>query len=275
MSPLWALMKLPTPPRIRLLGAEVDLITPNEVMSALDFLVLEPRASIVANHNTYSLSLLRRQPQLRRFFEAADIIEIDSTVVISWARLLGLPARQQHRSTYLDWRDAFWAKAGAKGWRVYLLGGRPGVAERAGEHLLSRWPGTRVKAHHGYFDTARESTGNEAVLADIRAFDPDIILVGMGMPRQEAWILDNHRSLGRGVLLSVGAAIDYEAGVQKPAPRWLGRCGLEWLYRLIREPRRLARRYLVDPWILTPEAASDVAASLRRLRRRFSLERPA
>lgn len=268
-------MKLPKPPRIRLLGAEVDLITPDEVMSALDFMVLEPRASIVANHNTYSLSLLRRQPGLRRFFEAADLIEIDSTVVISWARLLGLPARQHHRSTYLDWRDAFWRKARTRGWRVYLLGGRQGVAHEAAERLLTRWPGARLKAHHGYFDATAGSPDNEAVLADILAFDPDIILVGMGMPRQEAWILDNHRRLERGVLLSVGAAIDYEAGVQKPAPRWLGRCGLEWAYRLIREPRRLARRYLVDPWILTSEAASDIAASLRRLRRRFSLERPA
>jgi N-acetylglucosaminyldiphosphoundecaprenol N-acetyl-beta-D-mannosaminyltransferase len=102
------------------------------------------------------------------------------------------------------------------------------------------------------------------VLAQIAAFDPQVLLVGMGMPRQETWAMDNRASIKRGAILTVGAAFDYEAGVQTAAPRWTGRLGLEWLARLIGQPGRLAGRYLVEPWSLIGPAIGDVAAALGR-----------
>jgi N-acetylglucosaminyldiphosphoundecaprenol N-acetyl-beta-D-mannosaminyltransferase len=86
----------------------------------------------------------------------------------------------------------------------------------------------------------------------------------MGMPRQEEWIAANRHLIGRGVFFPVGAAFDYEAGVQSAAPRWTGRLGVEWLYRLLSQPRRLAHRYLVEPWFLAPAALADVGARLSR-----------
>lgn len=260
------------PDRIALLGAEVDLITPAEVMQAVAGFVDAGRPAVIANHNAHSLYLLRREPQLADFYRAADLIEIDSRPMIFWGRLLGLPVRGEHRCTYLDWRDDFWRLAEEKGWRIFYLGGAPGVAETGAERLRQRWPGLKLAVRDGYFDARPDAEENLGVVAQIRDFDPHVVLVGMGMPRQEAWIHENLPAFRRGVFLPVGAALDYEAGVQSAAPRWMGRLGLEWLYRLATQPRRLGFRYLVEPWSLLPAMAGDLAARLRRRRRRATAQ---
>jgi N-acetylglucosaminyldiphosphoundecaprenol N-acetyl-beta-D-mannosaminyltransferase len=246
------------PPRLRLLGAEFDLVTPSQVMAQVAAWVAADRPAVVANHNSHSLYLFRRSPELRAFFAAADLIEIDSVPVIAWGRLLGRPVSRAHRCTYLDWRDDFWRLADARGWKVFYLGGAPGVAEAACANLSKAWPNARLAARHGYIDPDPASAENQAVLAQIEAFSPDILFIGMGMPRQEMWILKNRAAVARGVMFSVGAAFDYEAGVQTAAPRWLGRVGLEWLFRLATQPSRLAHRYLVEPWFLLPAALDDL-----------------
>ena len=257
-------METVSPIRIRLLGGEVDLVTPGQVLDRVAAWVATRQTAVVANHNAHSLYLLRRSPEIRAFFDAADLIEADSTPMIAWGRLLGLPIGPQHRATYLDWRDDFWRGAAAGGWRVFYLGGAPGVAEAACATLSQRWPGVTLASRHGYFDLALEGAENQAVLAEIAAFAPNVILVGMGMPRQELWILHNRDKVPPAVLLSIGAAFDYEAGVQTAAPRWMGRAGLEWLFRLASQPRRLGYRYLVEPWRLIPAAMGDLRLRLGR-----------
>ncbi len=170
------------------------------------------------------------------------------------------------RSTYLDWRDDFWRLAEARRWRVFYLGGAPGVAETAAARLARRYPNVQIGCQHGYFDHAPAATENRQVLERIAAFDPHVVLVGMGMPLQEIWALENRAAIGRGAILTVGAAFDYEAGAQTAAPRWTGRLGVEWLARLIAQPRRLAGRYLLEPWSLLGPALGDVAAALARPR---------
>ena len=246
------------PARLRLLGAEVDLVTPDEVLATVDGYVRDRRLAVVANHNAHSLYLMKRSKDFKAFYADADLIQVDSTPMIAWGRMLGLPLEQKHRSTYLDWRDRFWALANARKWRVFYLGGAPGVAERACEKLSAEFPATTLACQNGYFDMTPEGAENQAVLARIKAFRPDIIFVGMGMPRQEAWIRQNRAALSSGVLFSVGAAYDYEGGAQIAAPRWMGRIGLEWLFRLVSQPGRLAFRYLVEPWSLVPLALEDL-----------------
>ncbi len=101
------------------------------------------------------------------------------------------------------------------------------------------------------------------MVEQVRAFAPDILFVGMGMPRQELWILNNLEALPNCVIFSVGAAFDYEAGAQAEAPRWMGRMGVEWLFRLVHDPKRLARRYLIEPWSLSGLIARDIVTALR------------
>jgi N-acetylglucosaminyldiphosphoundecaprenol N-acetyl-beta-D-mannosaminyltransferase len=250
------------PQRLRLLGGEVDLVTPCDVLDFTAGRIRRRRHGVVANHNLHSLHLLRRNPQMARFYAAADLIEADSTPLIAWGRLLGMPIGREHRCTYLDWREAFWARAAKEGWRVFYLGGEPGVAARGAQAIRARWPEAMIGSRHGRFDM--QGAENSAVLGEIADFAPDVLFVGMGMPRQEAWIAANLERLAPCVAFSVGAAFDYEAGAQPTPPRWTGRLGLEWLFRLLAEPRRLAFRYLVEPWSLIAPAMADLARALRR-----------
>lgn len=221
---------------------------------------------LVANHNLHSLYLMRRDPVFAAFFDQADLIEVDSTPVITFTRALGLQSRPFHRCTYLDWRDHFWSVANRNGWRVYYLGGAPGVADSAARQLALSYPNAHIRTRDGFFDAASDSLENQEILADIAAFAPNVLFVGMGMPRQETWIVANRAKLPSCAVFSVGAAFDYEAGVQKAAPRWMGRAGLEWLYRLAHDPVRLWRRYCWEPWFLLGLAWTDIIAAVREER---------
>ena len=252
--------------RVRLLGQAMDLVRPEEVMHHLQLAVAEARRSLIANHNLHSLYLLTRRPELQAFYDRADMVEVDSTPLLWFSRVLGLHSRAFHRCTYLDWRDHFWSLADRKGWRVLSIGGAPGVGEAAVAKLASRYPGAEIETRHGYFDAARGSADNAAILAQVAAFKPHVLFVGMGMPRQELWIADHFDALPPCVVLSVGAAFDYEAGAQKAAPRWMGRAGIEWAYRLFHDPKRLFGRYCVEPWFLLPLIVADIRAARRRRR---------
>ncbi len=249
--------------RITLLGEAVDLIRPEELMLQIEQWIAAGERRVVGNHNLHSLYLIRREPGMRAFYDLADVVELDSTPLVRFGKMLGLHSRPIHRCTYLDWRDHFWSLANRNGWRVMYVGGAAGVAHTAAQRLAARYPKTRIAAHSGYFDATPGSAGNEAVLASIRAFEPQVLFVGMGMPRQEMWIAQNHADLPPAVILPVGAAFDYEAGVQQAAPRWMGRMGLEWLFRLASDPRRLFVRYCVEPWFLIGPALKDIRAARR------------
>ena len=245
-------------------GQPVDLVRPEEVLHHVQRAVDEGRKSIIANHNLHSLYLFQHHPEMRRFYEKADMVEVDSTPMIWFSKALGLHSRPFHRCNYLDWRDHFWSVANRKGWRVMSVGGAPEVGPRAVQSLSERYPDADIQTRHGFFDARPEAAENAAVVADILAFRPHILFVGMGMPRQEAWVIQNLDRLPDCVIFSVGAAFDYEAGVQTAAPRWMGRAGLEWLFRLVHDPRRLFRRYCVEPWTLAPLAFADIRAAWRR-----------
>jgi N-acetylglucosaminyldiphosphoundecaprenol N-acetyl-beta-D-mannosaminyltransferase len=260
--------------RRRLLGGLVDFVKPAEVFHFAEGCVRAGRKAIVANHNLHSLYLLRREPEVRGFYDMADLIEVDSVPLVLWARLLGWNSRRFHRCTYLDWRDEFWTWAQRDKLRVFFVGGAAGVAERAAETIRQTWPDVQLGVQDGYFDARPDSAGNQGVLAAIGTFAPDILLVGMGMPRQEVWTRQNFDALPPCVVFTVGGAFDYEAGVQVTCPRWIGRIGAEWLFRLTLNPKRLFSRYLIEPWWLIGPALGDVARAIRR-RSRPQLQDPA
>jgi len=228
------------------LGCKVHAVTAPDLTDLVERAVETQESCIIANHNLHSLYLYQRDARLREFFAQAKWIHADGMGIVLLARATGAEVDRSIRVTYVDWLPLLMERAAARNWRVFYLGSRPGVADKGIAILRERFPGLNMEAIHGYFDTAGEE--NEIVLEKIRAFSPDVVLVGMGMPRQERWILDNLDRLGGAVLLPCGASIDYVAGEIPTPPRWAGRCGLEWLYRLVAEPGRLWRRYLVEPW---------------------------
>jgi N-acetylglucosaminyldiphosphoundecaprenol N-acetyl-beta-D-mannosaminyltransferase len=142
--------------------------------------------------------------------------------------------------------------AAARGFRVYLLGGGPGVARRAAERLRATHPDLVIAgAASPRIDLGEPEALRRSIADEILRAEPDLVLVGLGAPKQEIWIHEVAHTLKPAVLLGVGAAIDFLAGTAHRAPRWMSNAGLEWAYRLAREPRRLWRRYLVrDPGFL-------------------------
>jgi len=252
--------------RVTIVGQSMDLVKPEEVLHHIQQAVRQGEKSLIANHNLHSLYLMQKRPELGAFYDKADLIEVDSTPLLAFSRALGLHSRGFHRCTYLDWRDHFWSVANRQGWRVLSVGGAPGVGDEAARRLKLRYPEADIAIHHGFFDARPGSSENAAVLDRITAFQPHILFVGMGMPRQELWIAENFERLPDCVILSVGAAFDYEAGVQSAAPRWMGRAGVEWAYRLLHDPKRLFARYCVEPWTLLPLALRDIRKARGRNR---------
>jgi N-acetylglucosaminyldiphosphoundecaprenol N-acetyl-beta-D-mannosaminyltransferase len=226
------------------LGVGVDPLTVGELHAAIKRLVESGEQCTVLNVNANCLNLLYTDAALHGFFEGADLVFCDGAGVMLAARLLG--GRIPERITYADWAWRLAAFAEAEGLSLFLLGARPGVAERAAKRLLTLYPELRISGvEHGYFDHGPGSTENEVILRKVNAAEPDILIVGLGMPLQERWLMENRDALRANVALTGGAVFDYVSGGLRRGPRLLTDNGFEWLARLIVEPRRLWRRYLI------------------------------
>jgi N-acetylglucosaminyldiphosphoundecaprenol N-acetyl-beta-D-mannosaminyltransferase len=233
-----------------LMGSWVNALTIPELNALITDAITRSQHWIIAHHNLHSIYLYHNDTKMRAFYVKADYIHVDGMALVLLGRLLGLPLKQEHRVTYADWTTPLIAEAAQQGWRVFYLGSRPGVADQGAKILQQRFPSLQIATAHGYFDARPDSQENQAVLARINAYQPHVLIVGMSMPRQEHWVLDNLEQVSANAILTAGAAFDYVAGAVPTPPRWAGRWGLEWLFRLVSEPRRLWRRYLVEPWFL-------------------------
>jgi N-acetylglucosaminyldiphosphoundecaprenol N-acetyl-beta-D-mannosaminyltransferase len=192
--------------------------------------------------NAHVLNQSRESPMLRAALESSDLVYCDGYGVRLAAK--ALDAEIPHRMTGADWIWGLAALCESAGQSVYLLGSEPGVARDAADRLAGWYPDLRiVGAHHGYFDAG--SAHDERVIEDINAKRPDILLVGMGTPKQELWVQHNAERIDAGVLWTVGALFDYVSGRVPRAPSWLADNGLEWIFRLAVEPQRMWRRYLL------------------------------
>ena len=223
----------------------MDPLTARELGEEIERLVRGGERALVLNVNAHCLNLCHDDPDLRAFVNDAEVVFCDGAGVMLAARMLG--GRIPERITYADWIWQLADLAAARGFSLYLLGARPGVAREAARRLQRRYPDLEiVGTGHGYFDHSAGSQENEAVVEEINAAAPDLLLVGLGMPLQELWLMENrHRLYAAGVALTGGAVFDYASGRVRRGPRLLTESGFEWLARLLREPRRLWRRYLV------------------------------
>lgn len=231
------------PGRVEVLGVGVDPVTVDGLHAEIRRLVRR-RGGVILNVNAHCLNLCYGDPGLRRFFNAADLVFCDGAGVSLAARVLG--GRLPGRITYADWLPLLATFAEGEGLSLFFLGARPGVAEKAADELRATHPRLEVAGvHHGFFDHRAGSPENGAVVAEINAARPDVLLVGLGMPLQERWLMENLRGLDVGVALTGGAVFDYASGGLRRGPRLLTDNGLEWLVRLLVEPRRLWRRYVL------------------------------
>jgi len=225
--------------RVNVLGVGVDPLTEEELHAEIRRLVHSGERGLVLNANAHCLNLCYEDPALRDFLNSAEVVFCDGAGVMLAARILG--GRVPERITYADWIWRLAAFVESEGFSIYFLGTRPGVTQAAARRLRQRYPGLEiVGVHHGYFDRSE----NEAVVEEINAAAPDILLVGLGMPLQEHWLMENLHKLDVGTAFTGGAVFDYVSETLRRGPRFLTDNGFEWLARLLVEPRRLWRRYL-------------------------------
>jgi N-acetylglucosaminyldiphosphoundecaprenol N-acetyl-beta-D-mannosaminyltransferase len=238
-------MSLNPTDRVNLIGTWIDDVSMDEAIARIEALIPLRAAALVVTPNVDHLVKLRQDPEFRRVYEAADLVLADGQPLIWAARLLGTPLKEKVSGSDLFVRFAPVAAAG--NYRLFLMGGQPGAAEGAAEVLGTKHPGLTVcgTACPPYgFETDPEQ--NAALVETIRAADPDVLFVGLGAPKQEKWLYAHREALQVPVSIGVGASFDFVAGMVQRAPRPLPQLGLEWSWRLLMEPRRLWRRYLVE-----------------------------
>jgi N-acetylglucosaminyldiphosphoundecaprenol N-acetyl-beta-D-mannosaminyltransferase len=230
--------------RVQVLGVGVDVLTVEDLHAEIGRLVREKRRGLVLNANAHCLNLCYEDPMLRTFFNGAEVVFCDGAGVMLAARILGRSIPE--RITYADWAWRLAAFAAAEGFSLFFLGARPGVAQAAAEKLQDHHPDLKIRGVcHGYFDHSAGSSESEALVREINAAAPDILLVGLGMPLQEYWLMENSHKLDVGCAFTGGAVFDYVSERLSRGPSLLTSNGFEWLARLLVEPRRLWRRYLL------------------------------
>jgi N-acetylglucosaminyldiphosphoundecaprenol N-acetyl-beta-D-mannosaminyltransferase len=204
------------------------------------------RRWLIGHHNLHSLYLLQSSHDVRRFYDRCDDCYVDGTPVRLLLRFFGVPTTSVQRFSLMDHFLELLEHAEHRDWSVFYLGSREPVVVAGRKLIENRFPRLRIQLHHGYSPDSTE------LVRAINASRPDVLLVGMGMPLQEQWLLQHLDKLDVGVTTQAGATLDYYTGAQARPPLWLSRMGFAWAYRLARDPARLWRRYLVEPWGLLP-----------------------
>jgi len=225
------------PKSIVLLGVRVDDVTFEEALSVIEGFIREGTPHQVVTVNPEFVMAARRDEEFRRILNAAHLALPDGIGLIWASRLLGRPLRERVAGS--DLVPMIAALAAKRGYRLFLLGAAPGVAEEAAQRLRQENPGLTIAGTHAGSPAVEEE---EEIVALVQAARPHVLLVAYGAPAQDKWIARNLERLGVPVCMGVGGALDFIAGVAKRAPRWVQRLGLEWLHRLIHQPWRWRRQ---------------------------------
>lgn len=229
---------------VYLLGRRITFMTVPAIIDAIHTACVEGMKVTVANYNVHSFNLSMQVPWFYNFLQSAEIAHCDSVGILKAIHFMGLKLPLKYRVSYSLLMPKLLEHCNQHGLSIFLLGGKPEVLDLAIDRLRKDYPGLQVRGHHGYFDL-KDPEQNGEVLQLINQVKPNILLLGMGMPLQENWIRINRRHLNVNVLMPGGAVIDRLAEVVPDCPGWLSNLGLEWFYRLCREPKRLAARYLL------------------------------
>jgi len=235
------LSESPIPDAVDVMGLRLNNLDGEAIAARVVAAVQARRKMLVLNANAHMLVLAQKTPWMTGLFRSADIAFCDGAGAQLAARLL--TGRRLHRTTPPDWIGPALSALGPQA-SVFWVGGRPEIVTEAARRFEARYKIKTAGVQHGFFDPAFDSEATREVVLRIQRAAPSILLVNMGMPRQERWLLDNFESLPPCVAITGGAMVDHAAGAVRRPPRWVTRCGVEWLARLLREPRRLWRRYV-------------------------------
>jgi len=230
---------------IDILGVRVDCATYDTLLARVDEWVAGRTPHQVVTLNPEMLVAAHDDPAFRQVLNSADLNVADGVGLLLAARILG--HRLPGRVTGSDGIYHLAAHAARRGYRPFFLGAAPGVAHEAACRLATAYPGLAVA---GTFAGSPVPADEPDILARIRAAAPDILLVAFGVPAEEKWIAHHRARLGVPVMIGVGGAFDFVAGVTRRAPAWMRRLGIEWLHRLLSQPWRWRRQLALPRFLL-------------------------
>ncbi len=229
--------------RTDVMGVGFDNLTMEQALDRAKALIRQDRGAYCVTPNAEIAWEAMQDPSFREILNGADLVLPDGSGIILGAKILGRPI--QEKVAGIDFASRLAEEMAKDGGRLYLLGGKPGIAQRAGENLQQKYPGLCIcGTADGYFQN------EEAVVRRISAQAPDVLFVCLGAPKQERFMAAHCHQLNAGLMIGLGGSLDGFAGEVKRAPRWMIRCNLEWLYRLLKEPWRLGRMMRLPKFIL-------------------------
>ena len=248
--------------RVSLAGITIDALEHADLIDLMGRAKSTGNKLLFLHHNLHSLYLYCTNAEFRQAYSKASCVYIDGMPIVWCARFARLPVTRKHRITFLESFDSILTEAERRSWRVFYLGSAPEVLTKAITSLRDRYPHLVIEGHHGFFIKYRDH--NDEVIARVNAFKPDILFVGMGMPIQEQWLAEHVSEIRASAILTSGATLDYVTGDAYRPPAWAGSIGLYGLFRLFSDPKRLWRRYLIEPLALMEH--STLALIRQRLR---------
>ncbi|GBG56150.1 N-acetylmannosaminyltransferase [Sporomusaceae bacterium FL31] len=232
--------------RIPVLDVMIDAVTMNEAVLIVENFIIEKKARLVATANAEMVMMARSDDELASILSKADLVIPDGAGVVWAARYKGHSVPE--RVAGFDLVQEILKKSAQKGYRIYFLGSAPGIAAQAKIWAERQYPGVNITGiRDGYFSSEEDSD----IIDEIKLCKPDILLVALGVPKQEKWLSKNLTQLNIPVSIGVGGSFDVMAGVTDRAPMWMQRANLEWLYRLLSQPKRAMRMLALPRFVLS------------------------
>lgn len=229
----------------KLLNTWVNNLNMEETVAAVEQMIASDRKAYVVAINVDVVMKIEEDPYLKKVVDEADLVLVDGKPLVWISRLHGNPVKAKISGS--DLVPVLCRKAAEKGYRIFILGGKDGVAKAAETKLQQIYPKIQIAGVYappfGFEKDAEELNHINRMITDAH---PDILITCFGCPKQEKWIYENIDKYDAKVSVCAGATVDFLAGTVKRAPKWMSDHGLEWLYRFMQEPRRLFKRYFID-----------------------------
>lgn len=231
--------------RMKFMNTKIDNLTMQEALEVIDKLIQEKKSAYVVTPNVDHIVQLETNKELQDVYANASLILTDGKPLLWIAKWYGTPIKEKISGS--DLFPLLCKMAAEKGYKMYFLGAAEGVAAKAAENLSKRYKGLQVVGTYSpLYGFEKDQTEMDKIKKMIRVTNPDILIVGLGCPKQEMFMYYYCKELGVPISLGLGASFDFEAGNIKRAPRRMSNHGLEWLFRITQDPKRMAKRYLLD-----------------------------
>lgn len=231
--------------RIKFMNTNIDNLTMAETLHEIDKLIQKKNCSYVVTPNVDHIVRLEKDVELQKVYKNASLILTDGKPLIWISKWYKTPIKEKISGS--DLFPKVCELAANKNYTMYLLGAAEGVADTAAKNLMKKYPGLNVVGTYSPpFGFEKNEQEMNKIKTQIQEVHPDILIVGLGCPKQEKFMYYHCKELGVPISFGLGASIDFEAGNIKRAPKWISNHGLEWLYRFSKEPKRLFKRYFVD-----------------------------